>query len=39
MMNDCPFYELDCERFDCCECEIYQAYCEDEENEEENNKG
>ena len=39
MTSDCPFYEIDCERFDCCECDLYQIYFyEDEENEEENNK-
>ena len=31
--------EYDCERYDCCECEFYQIYCINEEDEEEKNKG
>ena len=36
-MVDCPYYDPDCERFDCFECPIYYEYDLDEvEREEEN---
>ena len=35
-MNECPWYTNDCERYDCCECELYNI---EEGNKEEENKG